>query len=95
MALPLPPAPVPTSTEITQMEGAERPAAPLAMAALPRLIENLPARESAVALLARVIQEREITVPLSVPPAFQERKEVKIAGLEQREADLAAIIGLF
>ena len=81
------------------MEGAERPAAPLAMAALPRLIENLQSRESAVALLARVIQEREITVALSVPPAFQEtaeeRKEVKIAGLEQREADLAAIIGLF
>ena len=95
MALPLPPAPVPRSTEFTQMEGAERPAAPLAMAALPRLIENLQSRESAVALLARVIQEREITVTLSVPPAFQERKEVKIAGLEQREADLAAIIGLF
>lgn len=77
------------------MEGAERPAVPLAMTALPRLIENLQSRESAVALLARVIQEREITVALSVPPAFQERKEVKIAGLEQREADLAAIIGLF
>ena len=52
-------------------------------------------RESAVALLARVTQERENTVALSVPAAFQERKEVKIAGLEQREADLAAIIGLF
>ena len=77
------------------MEGAERPAVPLAMTALPRLIENLQSCESAVALLARVIQEREITVALSVPPAFQERKEVKIAGLEQREADLAAIIGLF
>ena len=77
------------------MEGAERPAAPLAMAAIPGLIADLQSRESAVALLARVTQERENTVTLSVPAAFQERKEAKIAGLEQHEAELAAIIGLF
>ena len=52
-------------------------------------------RESAVALLARVTQERENTVTLSVPAAFEERRAAKIAGLERHEADLAAIIGLF
>jgi hypothetical protein len=65
------------------------------MAAIPGLIANLESRESAVALLARVTQERENTVALSVPAAFQERRDAKIAGLERHEADLAAIIGLF
>ena len=92
---PLPPAGAAAAPQITQSEGADEPAAPLAMAAIPGLIADLQSRESAVALLARVTQERENTVTLSVPAAFQERKEAKIAGLEQHEAELAAIIGLF
>ena len=59
VALPLPPAPAPAPPQSTQMEGAEQPAEPLEMAAIPRRVGELDSRESAVALLARAMQERE------------------------------------